>query len=542
MVDAMPALLSLLRRFCRQRRGNVTLIFGLSALTLIAVTGGALDVSGMSDTRAALQDAADAAALRGALTYNQGLSASQTAANTAFLQNFQSDKVEGLQYNLSANVSGNITQLTYTASAQYKPLFLGLLGVGAQTLSAESKAQSQVNPFELVFVLDTTGSMAGTRISNLKSAVGSVLDTLYDMEGDNSSDVKIGVAPFDTQVRVASGSSYAYIDYSNCASHEDGYYTGGGWYGQTYVPGIDYHACLAVWDVYNSICATAKSPSACQSTAASALYYKTSTSDGVTYYTALGYANEKISKNNYAIYSYTETYYIDPATFKKVVTQSGLTTTSAKNSKSYVGPTSGYSNFPSSDLDNVAASWSGCLSDRSQNFDVSAQSADAVMPDTLYVAAGCTQSNLTTVKDMTNNITSVKSYVNGLTTNGNTNITVGLQFGMEMLSPDAPYTNGVAWTDDDVDKYMILVTDGANTQNRWSSTTGDIDARTKLACQAVKDQGVTLFVVNIIEGDSTLLENCASQTSYYYNLTSASQLGDAMQDILKSIGKLRLVH
>ena len=36
MVDAMPALLSLLRRFCRQRRGNVTLIFGLSALTLIA--------------------------------------------------------------------------------------------------------------------------------------------------------------------------------------------------------------------------------------------------------------------------------------------------------------------------------------------------------------------------------------------------------------------------------------------------------------------------------------------------------------------------
>jgi Flp pilus assembly protein TadG len=533
----MTAFFNLLRRFVLNRRGNVTMIFGLSAMALIAVTGGAIDVANMNTTRGDLQDAADAAALRGALTYSQGLTASQAAANTAFLQDFSAGQLSNLKYNLSASTTGNITQLTYTVSGSFKPLFLGLVGMGDQTLNAESKAQSQVNPFELVFVLDTTGSMAGTRISNLKSAVGSVLDSLYAMEGNNSKDVKIGVAPFDTQVRIASGSNFAYMDYSNCASHEDSYYSG-----YTYYAGVDYHACLAVWDVYNSICANANNPSSCQSTAKSALYYKTSTSGGVTYYTALGYANEKISNKKYNIYKYTETYYIDNATYKKVVTASGLTTSTATSNSNYVGSTSGYTNFPSSYLNNIAGSWSGCLSDRSQNFDTSAQAADASRPDTLYVAASCAQSNLTTVMDMTNNITSVKSYVNGLTTNGNTNITVGLQFGMEMLSPDAPYTTGVAWNDDDVDKYMILVTDGANTQNRWSSTTSDIDARTKLACQAVKDQGVTLFVVNIIEGDSTLLQNCASQKSYYYNLTSATQLGGAMQDILKSIGKLRLVH
>jgi Flp pilus assembly protein TadG len=538
----MTALPSLLRRLVNHRRGNVTMIFSLSALMLVAVTGGAIDMANMNTVRGDLQDAADAAALRGALTYSQGLTAAQTAANTAFLQNFGADKLSGLSYNLSASTTGNITQLTYTVSGSFKPLFLGLVGMGDQTLNAESKAQSQVNPFELVFVLDTTGSMAGTRISNLKSAVGSVLDTLYAMEGNNSQDVKIGVAPFDTQVRMTSGSSYAYVDYSNCASHETGYYTYSYYSGYTYVSGIDYHACLAVWDVYNNICNTATNKTNCLSTAASALYYKTSTSGGVTYYTALGYANEKISNKKYNIYKYTETYYIDNATYRKVVTSSGLTTSTATSSSGYVGSTSGYTNFPSNDLDNIAASWSGCLSDRTQSFDASAQAADASRPDTLYIAASCAQSNLTTVKDMTNDITSVKTYVNNLTTNGNTNITVGLQFGMEMLSPDAPYTTGVAWTDEDVDKYMILVTDGANTQNRWTSTTSDIDARTKLACQAVKDQGVTLFVVNIIEGDSSMLQTCASQKSYYYNLTSASQLGDAMQDILKSIGKLRLVH
>ncbi|MGN6423487.1 MAG: VWA domain-containing protein [Asticcacaulis sp.] len=538
----MTALLSLLRRLVTHRRGNVTMIFSLSALMLVAVTGGAIDMANMNTTRGDLQDAADAAALRGALTYNQGLTAAQTAANTAFLQNFGANKLSGLSYNLSANTSGNITQLTYTVSGSFKPLFLGLIGMGDQTLHAESKAQSQVNPFELVFVLDTTGSMAGTRISNLKSAVGSVLDTLYSMEGNNSKDVKIGVAPFDTQVRIASGSNFDYIDYSNCASHENGYYTGSWYYGYTYVPGVDYHACLAVWDVYDHICDTAQNPSSCQSTASPALYYKTSTSGDKTYYTAVGYAYEKISKKKYNIFKYTETYYIDPTTLKKVVTASGLTTSSAASSSGYVGSTSGYTNFPSGDLDTIANSWTGCLSDRTQDFDASAQAADASRPDTLYIAASCAQSNLTTVKDMTNDITSVKSYVNNLTTNGNTNITVGLQFGMEMLSPDAPYTTGVSWTDEDVDKYMILVTDGANTQNRWTSTTSDIDARTKLACQAVKDQGVTLFVVNIIEGDSTLLQNCASQKSYYYNLTSATELGGAMQDIHKSIGKLRLVH
>jgi len=527
-----------LHRFAQQTRGNVTLIFALSILTLVVATGGAIDVSRSFTAKAQLQDAADAGVLRGALTYSQGLTAAQTAANAAFLSDLGTANMSGLTYSLGAATSGNITQMTYTASATVQPYFLGLVGISSQTIRATSTAQSQVNPFELVFVLDTTGSMAGTRISNLKSSVNSVLDTLYDMEGNSSSDVRIGVVPFDTQVRMTTSSSYSYVDYSNCYSHETA--TASGYY--TIYPAVDYHACLAVWDVYNAICNTASSKSSCLNTASSALYYTVTSDSSKTYYTAVGYAYEKVGNKKYTIYTYTETYYIDPTTGKKVITLGKLTTSTANSSSGYASPPNGYTSFPSSYLSTITSSWSGCLTDRTQSYDVSAASPDATMPDTLYIAASCDTSGLKTSMDMTNNITSVESFVSGLGTGGNTNITVGLQFGMEMLSPDAPYTQGVSWTDEDVDKYMILVTDGANTQNRWTSTTSSIDARTKLACQAAKDQGITLFVVNIIEGDSTLLKDCASQTSYYYNLTSASQLGDAMQDILKSIGKLRLTH
>jgi Mg-chelatase subunit ChlD len=143
---------------------------------------------------------------------------------------------------------------------------------------------------------------------------------------------------------------------------------------------------------------------------------------------------------------------------------------------------------------------------------------------------------------MTTSISDSKTYVNALTAGGNTNITIGVQMGMEILSPSAPYTQGVAWGDPDMDKYMIVVTDGDNTQNRWSSTTSTIDARTALACQGAKDKGITIFVVRVMEGNSSMLQTCASKTIYYYDLKSASQLSAAMADIFMRIGKLRIVQ
>ena len=44
-------------------------------------------------------------------------------------------------------------------------------------------------------------------------------------------------------------------------------------------------------------------------------------------------------------------------------------------------------------------------------------------------------------------------------------------------------------------KIVILLTDGDNTQNRWTTSSPEIDARTELACTQVKQSGVRLYTI-----------------------------------------------
>ncbi|HVZ29097.1 MAG TPA: VWA domain-containing protein, partial [Asticcacaulis sp.] len=126
------------------------------------------------------------------------------------------------------------------------------------------------------------------------------------------------------------------------------------------------------------------------------------------------------------------------------------------------------------------------------------------------------------------------------TPGGNTNITIGVQWGMEALSPSAPLTGGVAFGDTSAKKYMIVVTDGDNTANAWTNVTSQIDARTALACTNAKAKGITVFVVKVIEGNSSLLRGCASKPEYFYDLTNASQINGALSGIFDTIKKTRL--
>jgi hypothetical protein len=87
---------------------------------------------------------------------------------------------------------------------------------------------------------------------------------------------------------------------------------------------------------------------------------------------------------------------------------------------------------------------------------------------------------------------------------------------------------------------MILLTDGDNTQNRWTSSTTSINARTTLGCNAVKAAGITLFTVRVIEGNETLLRNCATSPSMYFNVTSSGGIGDAFKAITSMIKRMRL--
>ena len=49
---------------------------------------------------------------------------------------------------------------------------------------------------------------------------------------------------------------------------------------------------------------------------------------------------------------------------------------------------------------------------------------------------------------------------------------------------------------------MILLTDGQNTQNRFTTVASQIDARTGTVCDNIKKANIKLYTVRVIEGNA----------------------------------------
>jgi hypothetical protein len=92
----------------------------------------------------------------------------------------------------------------------------------------------------------------------------------------------------------------------------------------------------------------------------------------------------------------------------------------------------------------------------------------------------------------------------------------------------------------DLDKVIILLTDGDNTQNRWSSTASVIDARTQKACDNAKADNIKIYTVRVIQGNAALLKNCATAPDMYYEVDQASQLNGVFSSIAQKLATLRL--
>ncbi len=92
---------------------------------------------------------------------------------------------------------------------------------------------------------------------------------------------------------------------------------------------------------------------------------------------------------------------------------------------------------------------------------------------------------------------------------------------------------------------IILLTDGLNTQDRWYSTQSSIDARQTLTCDNIKAAGVTLYTIQVDTGGdptSTLLQNCASDSTKFWLLTQSSQIATVFTQIGTNLTKLRVAQ
>ena len=184
------------------------------------------------------------------------------------------------------------------------------------------------------------------------------------------------------------------------------------------------------------------------------------------------------------------------------------------------------------------SAWDGCIADRNSGYDTNDN------PLAKYPAVKSCQwgTALALVKPLSTDFAAMRTAIDSMNAVGNTNITIGLAWGLGALSPGAPLTGGAAFGSADVEKFMILLTDGDNTQNRFGDTVYQMDQRTKTACDEVKksSNGITLYTVRVINGNATLLKSCASDSSKYFDVTSASQLDGVFKKIASDITSIRL--
>ena len=187
--------------------------------------------------------------------------------------------------------------------------------------------------------------------------------------------------------------------------------------------------------------------------------------------------------------------------------------------------------------------WTGCVIDRDQSNDVLDTTPVAGSIHTLFPAAQC-GSQLTSMIPLTDILdqtgwTSLNNKVDAMQASGNTNVTIGLVWGWHALTPTLPLTEG-SDPAPDKDKVIVLLTDGTNTQNRWSSSESQIDARTSLACTNVKAANIKIYTVREIDGNATLLRDCASKPTMYYDVQQASQLNAVFSSIAQNLANLRI--
>jgi Flp pilus assembly protein TadG len=409
---SLAASIKCLRRFQRDESGNFAMLFGLSIVPLLGLTGAAVDYSRASKARAELSAAIDSAALMAARDASKLTDAELTTRINNWIKNnlspetaarFGTASIAIDRVNRTVNIGGAIDVDTSIARV-----------LGQNTIAVSSNNQSSwgTKKIELALALDNTGSMAGAKIAALQTATRDLLKIMQDAVTEPDQ-VKVSMVPFHTQVRMPT-------------SYKD--------------------ANWLRWDV----------------------------------------------------------------------------------------PKKGTTNqFPQK------SSWTGCISDRDSPYDASDAAVNNGVNATKYPAAVC-QYNLATSIPLTNDWTALNAAVGTMIASGNTNVTMGVAWGWASLSEGLPLPEGRAANTPRLTKYMIVLTDGDNTENRFTTNGNTIDGRTALACTNAKAAGIQIYTIRVINGDANLLRNCASSPSMYYDVQNASQLSPVFKKIAAEIASVRL--
>jgi Flp pilus assembly protein TadG len=187
------------------------------------------------------------------------------------------------------------------------------------------------------------------------------------------------------------------------------------------------------------------------------------------------------------------------------------------------------------------STWNGCITDRDQNYDTTNDAP--IAGSTLYPAEQY-DSCPTQLTGLSNDWAALGSEITAMQPNGNTNQAIGLQMGWQSLTA-SPFTIPAKDSNYTYQDVIILLTDGLNTEDRWYTSASSIDTRERKTCDNIKAAGIKIYAVQVNtdhEATSTLLQNCASDTSKFFLLTSSTQIVTTFAQIGTALSNLRIAQ
>ncbi len=202
--------------------------------------------------------------------------------------------------------------------------------------------------------------------------------------------------------------------------------------------------------------------------------------------------------------------------------------------------------------------WNGCITDRDQSYDqtVDAPTGSATATPSKLFPAEQYGSCPVSMMGLSYNWTAMNSKVDSMVSVGNTNQGIGLAWGWLSLVGGGPLTAPAKDPNYTYQDVIVLMSDGLNTENRFSTSQSTIDKRmydsTKSGagtCANAKASGVTIYTIQVNTGNdptSTLLKNCAGSKDKmvdpekFYMVTTSSGLGSVFSAIGTNLTKLRV--
>ncbi len=181
------------KSFRKSEAGNMAIMMALGVSVLLVGIGAAVDISGTANSRQSLQDMIDNATLAAAKSKSRKRKDLKIIVDKVIAQHNREN------WNIKAKVTLKDDVVHVSATTKYDTMIMGIFGRDKINLLAEAASPiAQDTPVNVTLVLDTTGSMAGDNIRDLKVAAKDMIEEFEKFD----SKVRMAVVPFGQYVNV----------------------------------------------------------------------------------------------------------------------------------------------------------------------------------------------------------------------------------------------------------------------------------------------------------------------------------------------------